>query len=76
MLAANAFAARPSLENTKPKLWFGTPGGIRTPDLELRSLLLYPTELPGRKLLLTAKAGINLQFCNLHLWKLLRKWSL
>jgi hypothetical protein len=26
---------------------FGTPGRIRTCDLELRSLLLYPTELPG-----------------------------
>ena len=26
---------------------YGAPGGIRTPDLELRSLLLYPTELPG-----------------------------
>jgi hypothetical protein len=25
----------------------GTPGRIRTYDLELRSLLLYPTELPG-----------------------------
>jgi hypothetical protein len=25
----------------------GTPGGIRTPDLRLRSPLLYPTELPG-----------------------------
>ena len=25
----------------------GALGGNRTPDLELRSLLLYPTELPG-----------------------------
>jgi hypothetical protein len=25
----------------------GAPGRIRTCDLELRSLLLYPTELPG-----------------------------
>ena len=25
--------------------WRGTPGGIRTPDLEIRSLPLYPTEL-------------------------------
>lgn len=25
----------------------GAPGWIRTSDLELRSLLLYPTELPG-----------------------------
>ena len=29
----------------------GTPGGIRTPDLKLRSLLLYPTELPGPDLI-------------------------
>ena len=26
---------------------YGTPGRIRTYDLELRSLLLYPAELPG-----------------------------
>lgn len=26
----------------------GTPGRIRTYDLELRSLLLYPAELPGQ----------------------------
>jgi hypothetical protein len=25
--------------------WLGTPGGIRTPDLEIRSLPLYPAEL-------------------------------
>jgi hypothetical protein len=31
------------------ELMLGTPGRIRTCDLELRSLLLYPTELPGRK---------------------------
>ncbi len=28
-------------------LLIGAPGWIRTSDLELRSLLLYPTELPG-----------------------------
>lgn len=28
----------------------GTPGGTRTPDLKLRSLLLYPAELPGQAL--------------------------
>ena len=28
-------------------LMLGTPGRIRTCDLELRSLLLYPAELPG-----------------------------
>jgi hypothetical protein len=27
---------------------FGTPRGIRTPDLRLRSPLLYPTELSGQ----------------------------
>jgi hypothetical protein len=26
----------------------GTPGGIRTPDLEIRSLPLYPAELRAR----------------------------
>ena len=29
--------------------WFGTPGGSRTPDLEIRSLPLYPAELRARK---------------------------
>ena len=29
--------------------WLGTPGGIRTPDLEIRSLPLYPTELRARE---------------------------
>jgi hypothetical protein len=28
--------------------WLGTPGGIRTPDLEIRSLPLYPPELRAR----------------------------
>lgn len=28
--------------------WFGTPGGSRTPDLEIRSLPLYPAELRAR----------------------------
>ena len=26
----------------------GTPGGTRTPDLDVRTVLLYPAELPGR----------------------------
>ena len=26
----------------------GTPGGIRTPDPQVRSLMLYPAELPAR----------------------------
>ncbi len=30
----------------------GTPGGIRTPDPQVRSLMLYPAELPARSLLL------------------------
>ncbi len=29
----------------KPLLSYGAPGGIRTPDLQVRSLLLYPAEL-------------------------------
>ena len=29
--------------------WLGTPGGIRTPDLEIRSLPLYPAELRARE---------------------------
>ena len=28
-------------------LFFGTPEGIRTPDLLVRSQTLYPTELPA-----------------------------
>ena len=35
------------MEVERSKVLPGTPGGNRTPDLELRSLLLYPTELPG-----------------------------
>jgi hypothetical protein len=31
----------------KDSFYFGAPGWIRTSDLELRSLLLYPAELPG-----------------------------
>ena len=36
--------------------WFGTPGGSRTPDLEIRSLPLYPAEL-------RARMTSNLQAC-------------
>jgi integrase len=36
--------SRKSLKN-------GTPGGIRTPDPQVRSLMLYPAELPARILL-------------------------
>jgi hypothetical protein len=35
--------------------WLGTPGGIRTPDLEIRSLLLYPAELRA----LISVAGVH-----------------
>lgn len=35
----------------------GTPGRIRTYDLELRSLLLYPTELPGHGRIITKETG-------------------
>ena len=27
---------------------YGTPGGTRTPDLDVRTVLLYPAELLGR----------------------------
>lgn len=32
------------------RLFFSVPGEIRTPDLQLRRLLLYPAELPGHVL--------------------------
>jgi hypothetical protein len=36
-------------QTTKPPkkgaLWFGPPGEIRTPDTQVRSLVLYPAEL-------------------------------
>ena len=38
----------------------GALRGIRTPDLELRSLLLYPTELSGRHCYLVRVARIEL----------------
>ena len=31
--------------HSEPSEILGTPGGIRTPDLRIRSPLLYPTEL-------------------------------
>lgn len=36
---------------------FGTPGGIRTPDLMVRTHLLYPAELPGPILLIITYNG-------------------
>lgn len=42
---------------------FGTPGGIRTPDLMVRTHLLYPAELPGQKFaILVRVAGIEPAF--------------
>ena len=43
---------------------FGAPGGIRTPDLQLRRLLLYPAELQARDTSVTQesefeKAGLR-----------------
>ena len=35
--------------------FFGTPEGTRTPDLLVRSQLLYPTELPAHTALSSAK---------------------
>ena len=43
--------AHPTTED-HPVITIGAPGGIRTPDRWLRSPLLYPTELPGRALIL------------------------
>jgi hypothetical protein len=36
----------------------GAPGGARTPDLQIRSLPLYPTELQARKLNFTSIAPL------------------
>ncbi len=36
-------------ESSKPVEKTGTPGGIRTPDPQVRSLMLYPAELPARR---------------------------
>ena len=38
---------KPCVRNGPRKI--GTPGGIRTPDPQVRSLVLYPAELPARK---------------------------
>ena len=38
---------RPTLCAENLMFQLGTPDRIRTCDLELRSLLLYPAELPG-----------------------------
>ena len=43
-LAIPGVNIRTKITDTKIR---GAPGWIRTSDLELRSLLLYPTELPG-----------------------------
>lgn len=40
-------------------LFCGAPGRIRTPDQELRRLLLYPPELRARKVLHFARPVIN-----------------
>ena len=34
---------------------FGAPGEIRTPDPQVRSLVLYPTELRAHKKIVTSK---------------------
>ena len=40
---------KPSDTNGFKDFLFGTPEGIRTPDLLVRSQTLYPTELPARR---------------------------
>src|SRR5579883_2232923 len=42
---------RPKVRRSGYVIWnHGAPGGIRTPDLQIRSLPLYPTELQARSL--------------------------
>jgi hypothetical protein len=36
-------------ESRDPPFFIGTPGGIRTPDLRIRSPALYPAELRAHK---------------------------
>ncbi len=43
----------------------GTPEGIRTPDPQLRRLLLYPTELLALKRILVAAQGFEPRTCGL-----------
>ncbi len=42
----------------------GTPGGIRTPDLEIRSLPLYPAELRAR----ISETTTGTAECEQYLW--------
>jgi hypothetical protein len=38
---------------------YGTPGGIRTPDPQVRSLMLYPAELPAHGSVVTEMRQIQ-----------------
>jgi hypothetical protein len=43
----------------------GTPEGIRTPDPQLRRLMLYPTELLAQELFMVAAQGFEPRTCGL-----------
>jgi hypothetical protein len=45
----NSMTCRTSRNWLNLKKLNGTPGGIRTPDPQVRSLMLYPAELPARR---------------------------
>ena len=45
----------------KPKIKVGAPGGIRTPNPQIRSLVLYPIELRARDELKFSDLGIALR---------------
>ncbi len=51
----NKKSLKPSHINGFKDFICGTPEGIRTPDLLVRSQTLYPTELPARNTLLNCK---------------------
>src|SRR5256885_14322313 len=46
-----------SYTRTRPRRRFRAPGEIRTPDPQVRSLMLYPTELRARRADSTRDAG-------------------
>ena len=46
--AARGYASHDEGSLWLPVIIYGAPWGIRTHDLEIRSLLLYPTELRAR----------------------------
>jgi hypothetical protein len=53
------------------KSWYcGAPGGTRTPNLRLRSPLLYPIELQGHTITILIEIGFgNKSAFNFNFWK-------